>query len=155
VVAASSPTAPEVTDSAALDSLVGQGACLATHKGGIDMQRLWNRLFAGVIGLIGLTFAAVHLMSQAYSQTGEGWVTLLDDKDMGDWNRVGETNWRLEDGAVVADSRTSEILPFWSVKSRTGTSSCTSSSGPATTPTAASSFAALIPRASPTAPATR
>jgi hypothetical protein len=76
------------------------------------MQRLWNRLFAGVIGLIGLTFAAVHLMSQAYSQTGEGWVTLLDDKDMGDWNRVGETNWRLEDGAVVADSRTSENPAF-------------------------------------------
>jgi len=27
---------------------------------------------------------------------------------MGDWNQVGETNWRLEDGAVVADKRTSK-----------------------------------------------
>ena len=27
---------------------------------------------------------------------------------MGDWDRVGESNWRLEDGAVVADNRTSE-----------------------------------------------
>lgn len=61
-----------------------------------------------VFGLIILTFAAVHLMPQAFGQTGEGWVTLLDDKNMGDWNRVGETNWRLEDGAVVADKKTSE-----------------------------------------------
>jgi hypothetical protein len=45
---------------------------------------------------------------QASGQTGEGWVTLLDDKNMGDWDRIGETNWRLEDGAVVADERTSE-----------------------------------------------
>ena len=47
-------------------------------------------------------------MPQASGQTGPGWVTLLDDKDMGDWNHVGETNWRIEDGAVVADRRTSK-----------------------------------------------
>jgi hypothetical protein len=76
------------------------------------MQRLSNRVFAGVIGLAILTFAAVHLMPQASGQTGEGWVTLLDDKNMGDWNHVGETNWRLEDGAVVADNKTSEDPAF-------------------------------------------
>ena len=27
---------------------------------------------------------------------------------MGDWNQVGESNWRLEDGAVVADKKTSK-----------------------------------------------
>jgi hypothetical protein len=52
------------------------------------------------------------LIPQASGQTGEGWVTLLDEKDMGDWNLVGETNWRLEDGAVVADHRTSEDNAF-------------------------------------------
>jgi len=72
------------------------------------MQRLSTRVFAGAIGLVILTFAAVHLVPQASGQTGEGWVTLLDDKNIGDWDRVGETNWRLEDGAVVADKRTSE-----------------------------------------------
>ena len=68
------------------------------------MQRLSTRLFAGAIGLVILTFA----VPQASGQTGEGWVVLLDDKDMGDWNHLGETNWRQEDGAVVADDRTSE-----------------------------------------------
>jgi hypothetical protein len=41
-------------------------------------------------------------------QSGEGWDTLLDGTNMGDWIRVGETNWRLEDGAVIADNRTSK-----------------------------------------------
>jgi hypothetical protein len=30
-------------------------------------------------------------------------VTLLDGTNMNDWNRVGDANWRTEDGAVVAD----------------------------------------------------
>ena len=72
------------------------------------MQRVSIRAFALAIGLVVVTFAAIHLMPQASGQTGEGWVTLLDGESMGDWNRVGETNWRLEDGAVVADERTSE-----------------------------------------------
>jgi hypothetical protein len=33
---------------------------------------------------------------------------LVDGTTMGDWDKVGETNWRLEDGAVVADKRTSK-----------------------------------------------
>ncbi len=72
------------------------------------MQRVSIRAFALAIGLVVVTFAAIHLVPQASGQTGEGWVTLLDGESMGDWNRVGETNWRLEDGAVVADQRTSE-----------------------------------------------
>ena len=76
------------------------------------MQRLSARVFAAAVGLIILTVVAVPLVPQASGQTGEGWVTLLDEKDMGDWNRVGETNWRLEDGAVVADNRTSEDPAF-------------------------------------------
>jgi hypothetical protein len=76
------------------------------------MQRLSKPVFAGAIGLIILTSAVVHLIPQASGQTGEGWVTLLDGKNMGDWNRVGETNWRLEDGALVADKRTSETPAY-------------------------------------------
>ena len=72
------------------------------------MHRLSTRIVAGATGLAILTFAVAHLMPQASGQTGEGWITLLDDKNMGDWDQLGETNWRLEDGAVVADNRTSE-----------------------------------------------
>ena len=30
-------------------------------------------------------------------------VTLLDGTNMNEWNRVGDANWRIEDGAAVAD----------------------------------------------------
>ena len=62
-------------------------------------------IFTGLLA-IGMVFfgPATHTSGQS----GEGWVTLLDGENMGDWLRVGETNWRLEDGAVVADKRTSK-----------------------------------------------
>ena len=70
------------------------------------MHRMSTRASALVMGLIIVAFATIQLATRASSQTGEGWTTLLDSKNMGDWNQVGESNWRLEDGAVVADKRT-------------------------------------------------
>ena len=72
------------------------------------MQRATTRAFALTIGLIILALAAIHTTPQASGQSGPGWVTLLDDKNMGDWDKLGETNWRLEDGAVMADKKTSK-----------------------------------------------
>jgi hypothetical protein len=69
------------------------------------MQRLSARTFALVAGLAVSGLAAVHLAPGASGQTGEGWITLLDGKNLGDWDRIGESNWRLEDGAVVADKK--------------------------------------------------
>ncbi|MGA7487534.1 MAG: DUF1080 domain-containing protein [Xanthobacteraceae bacterium] len=70
------------------------------------MQRASTRAFALVMGLVVVVFVAIHAAPRAAGQTGPGWVTLLDGKNMGDWDRVGESNWRLEDGAVVADKKT-------------------------------------------------
>ena len=47
-----------------------------------------------------------------WAQTGEGWVNLFDGKAVGDWDQVGETNWRVEDGAIVADKRTSKDIAY-------------------------------------------
>jgi hypothetical protein len=33
----------------------------------------------------------------------DGWITVVDGATMGDWDRVGDANWRIEDGALVAD----------------------------------------------------
>ena len=59
------------------------------------------------MGLIVFAFST-HMPQQAWSQSGEGWKQLFDGKNLGDWNLVGETNWRVEDGAIVADKRTSK-----------------------------------------------
>lgn len=70
------------------------------------MQR--TSALALAMGLVIAAFAAVQLAPQASGQTGPGWVTLVDGKTMGDWDHIGESNWRIEDGALVADKRTSK-----------------------------------------------
>jgi hypothetical protein len=56
-----------------------------------------------------LAIAGFHFTDRAAGQSGGGWTVLFDGKTIGDeWNRVGETNWRVEDGAIVADKRTSQ-----------------------------------------------
>lgn len=72
------------------------------------MQRGRARAFGHAVAAIAIAFTTIHVAPEASGQTGPGWITLLDGTNMGDWNRVGETNWRLEDGAVVADKRTSK-----------------------------------------------
>ena len=61
------------------------------------MQR-WPVLTTALF-LIG--FAAFSYSQQASGQTG--WVTLFDGKNLDNWNKIGDANWRIEDGAVVAD----------------------------------------------------
>jgi hypothetical protein len=79
------------------------------------MQRV--SLFGLATGLALFALFGIHSAPQANAQTGEGWITLLDGKSMGEWDRVGESNWRLEDGAVVADKRTSKENAFLLSKS--------------------------------------
>ncbi len=67
-----------------------------------------QRAFALIAGLVAVTCSAITAIPLAVGQTGPGWVTLLDDRTMGDWDKVGEANWRLEGGAVVADKLTSK-----------------------------------------------
>jgi hypothetical protein len=64
-----------------------------------------------------IALAAAALVSfgpcaPAAAQSGDGWITLLDGETMGDWIPLGETNWHPEDGAIVADTRTSEANAF-------------------------------------------
>jgi len=90
------------------------------------------------------------LRRRRVSQTGPGWVQLFDGKTMGDWTSTGEANWRVEDGALVADKGKGGHLvtkdsyknfmiysEFWSDEKAT----------------AASSSAARIPRPSAPGPA--
>ena len=60
----------------------------------------WS-LVSIVLLLFGLSvFSHLH---QAFGQTDAGWITLFDGKNLDNWNKIGDANWRLEDGAVVAD----------------------------------------------------
>ncbi len=67
------------------------------------MKVLTTHLAAALFGL-----AAIGVAMPADAQSGDGWTVLLDGEEMGDWEMVGDTNWHAEDGAIVADDRTSE-----------------------------------------------
>ena len=51
------------------------------------------------LGLSG--FAANYVVPAASQNTG--WTTLFDGKNLDEWNQVGESNWHVENGAVIAD----------------------------------------------------
>jgi hypothetical protein len=51
---------------------------------------------------------AVAVVPTGIAQDGPGWTVLLDGTSLDGWNQVGESNWRIEEGAVVADKRTSK-----------------------------------------------
>ncbi len=54
-----------------------------------------------VIALLAFGVAALSWSPQASSQTG--WVTLFDGKNLDGFNKIGDANWRVEDGMIVAD----------------------------------------------------
>jgi hypothetical protein len=53
------------------------------------------------IAILVVGFAAMSWSPQASSETG--WVTLFDGKSMDSFNKLGDANWRVEDGMIVAD----------------------------------------------------
>jgi 3-keto-disaccharide hydrolase len=76
------------------------------------MRNAWTRVLTLAVGLVAVSYTAVQFTPQAYGQSGAGWVVLFDGKNLGDWDKVGETNWRVEDGAIVADKRTSKTPAY-------------------------------------------
>ena len=61
-----------------------------------------KRLSVFTVGL--LVVASTLLGCAQMSGSDAGWTTLIDGtRGLDNWNRIGDANWRAEDGAVVAD----------------------------------------------------
>ena len=52
--------------------------------------------------VIGLAAAALGACSSMSS--GSGWTVLFDGSSLDNWNAIGNANWRIADGTVMADS---------------------------------------------------
>lgn len=61
------------------------------------MKRLY-RITAGLL-VVGLTLFGCATMS------GGNWVTLFDGKDLDQWYIIGDADWKLENGLVMADRK--------------------------------------------------
>ena len=55
---------------------------------------------------IGLLAVSLTIAGCATGPAGDGWVTLFDGTDLKNWYTIGDANWRIHEGAVVADKRT-------------------------------------------------
>jgi len=67
------------------------------------MKSLSAALWASLLA-IGLTIAGCS--SRVSDESDARWITLLDGSDpktLDNWNRIGDANWRAEDGAIVAN----------------------------------------------------
>jgi hypothetical protein len=62
-----------------------------------------KRLSVITMGLLVIGFTVFGCSSQPADQADAGWFTLFDGSSLDNWNRIGDANWRLADGSVVAD----------------------------------------------------
>ena len=46
----------------------------------------------------------------------DGWITLLDSTNKGEWTEVGKANWEFKDGAMVADKLDGKDLSYLMTK---------------------------------------
>jgi len=63
------------------------------------MQR-WS---AVTLALLCVAVTAVWHSSHAFGQSEAGWTTLFDGKSLDHWTQIGDANWQLADGVVIAD----------------------------------------------------
>jgi hypothetical protein len=63
------------------------------------MRTIWAIQLALVLSAFG--FAANYVAPAASQDTG--WITLFDGKNLDEWSQVGESNWHIEEGVVIAD----------------------------------------------------
>jgi hypothetical protein len=57
---------------------------------------------AGLFSIAGTGLPLLRPITGARAE--DGWVTLFDGKNLDNWSPIGTAKWKLEDGAVVADS---------------------------------------------------
>jgi Domain of Unknown Function (DUF1080) len=67
-------------------------------------------LIIATAALITVSGSAPWQASSAKAQTESGWTSLFDGKSLDNFNKVGDANWRIEDGAVVADKGTGFLV---------------------------------------------
>src|ERR1700688_4961820 len=76
-------------------------------NGRIILMKRMSTIAAGL--LIG---AAAFQYGNVASGQSDGWITLLDTGNKGDWSKVGTANWEMKDGAMTADKLNGKELGY-------------------------------------------
>ena len=62
-----------------------------------------KRLYAGIMSLCVAAFVLHGCASERSGARDAGWITLFDGKNLDNFDRVGNANWRIVDGVLQAD----------------------------------------------------
>jgi hypothetical protein len=62
-----------------------------------------KRPSALILGLLAVAGTALWSSSPSTGQTEAGWITLFDGSSLDNWHPIGDANWKLADGVVMAD----------------------------------------------------
>lgn len=62
------------------------------------------------LSVITIALFVVAFVAALSAQTGKGWVTLFDGKNLDNFNQVGTANWKIADGAVEANMGTGFLV---------------------------------------------
>ena len=62
-----------------------------------------KRLSALAAALLLVATAALSASYKASGQSHDGWIVLFDGKNLDHFSPIGDANWRIEDGVLVAD----------------------------------------------------
>jgi hypothetical protein len=60
----------------------------------------------------GLLAGTAALYAGAAAGESDGWITLLDSGNKGEWSEVGKANWEMKDGALGADKLAGKDLSY-------------------------------------------
>jgi Domain of Unknown Function (DUF1080) len=60
----------------------------------------------------GLLLGAASFCAGAAAGESDGWITLLDASNKGEWSEVGKANWEMKDGAMTADKLAGKELSY-------------------------------------------
>src|SRR5262249_39221528 len=85
----------------------GNGVGPTHDKEEVNMPMTLRRSLQFALALVASSFVVRQALPQAKAQEA-GWITLFDGKDLEQWDQVGNSNWHLADGTVIADKMDGE-----------------------------------------------
>jgi hypothetical protein len=81
------------------------------------MKRLFATcMIAATTALVSASGIAPWRIAPAQAQTEAGWTALFDGKSIENFTKIGDANWRIEEGAIVADKGSGFLLTKESYK---------------------------------------
>jgi hypothetical protein len=81
------------------------------------MKRLFATcMIAATTALVSASGIAPWRIAPAQAQTEAGWTALFDGKSIDNFTKIGDANWRIEEGAIVADKGSGFLLTKESYK---------------------------------------